>query len=126
MTAQELRRKYTTREMDYQKLNALVSGAAICAEFLSDVEQLLNNQGDELLTLRRAAVLSGYSADHLGRLVKQGVVPNAGRKGSPRIRLVDLPKRPNALREDRASNHVSGVTPGQIARAVVSSEGGKR
>ncbi|MGI8497329.1 MAG: hypothetical protein ACR2OG_07090 [Gemmatimonadaceae bacterium] len=48
----------------------------------------------ELLTLGDAARRSGYSADHLARLVRSGRLPNAGRPHAPRIRLVDLPLRP--------------------------------
>lgn len=45
----------------------------------------------ETLSLRDAARESGFTADHLGQLVKDGKIPNAGRKGAPRIRRQDLP-----------------------------------
>lgn len=45
------------------------------------------------LTLSEAAEASGYSADHLGRMVRQGTIPNVGRHGAPRIRLGDLPRK---------------------------------
>ncbi|MDE2782551.1 MAG: hypothetical protein OXK77_06320, partial [Gemmatimonadota bacterium] len=40
-----------------------------------------------------AARESGYSADHLGRLVRDGRIPNAGRPGAPRIARTDLPRK---------------------------------
>lgn len=43
----------------------------------------------ETLSLREAARLSGYTADHLGSLVKRGKIPNAGRTNVPRIRRHD-------------------------------------
>jgi len=50
----------------------------------------------ETLSLTEAARASGYTADHLGSLVKRGKIPNAGRTNAPRIRRSDLPpnKRP--------------------------------
>ena len=46
------------------------------------------------LTLREAADLSGYTVDHLARLIRKGSIANAGRRHSPRIRVADLPYRP--------------------------------
>ena len=40
-----------------------------------------------------AARVSGYTADHLGALVKRGKIPNAGRTGAPRIRRQDVPRK---------------------------------
>ena len=51
----------------------------------------------ETLTLQEAAGLSGYSADHIGRLVREGAIPNAGRAGAPRIARGDLPRRSGAV-----------------------------
>ena len=48
----------------------------------------------EELTLKRAAMESGYSEAHLARLVADGTLENAGKKGSPRIRRGDLPRKP--------------------------------
>ena len=59
----------------------------------SELEEALSEEGDRLLTLREAAEMSGYSADHLGRAVREGKIPNAGRHRAPRIRLRDLPKK---------------------------------
>ena len=51
------------------------------------------------MTLAQAAVASGYSADHLGREVREGRIPNAGRPHAPRIRRANLPrKRPELPR----------------------------
>ncbi len=49
--------------------------------------------GHTVLTLTEAAATSGYSADHLGHLVREGKIPNAGRPGAPRIALRDLPRK---------------------------------
>ena len=71
-------------------------GAAIlrlCADELTAAKRA---QDDEELTITQAAAASGYSADHLRSLVATGEIQNAGRKGSPRIRRKDLPRKPTA------------------------------
>ena len=62
-----------------------------CATHL---EEALVRAGEEPLSLQEAAEESGYSADHLGRLVRDGKLPNAGRPNAPRIRRADLPSKP--------------------------------
>ena len=59
-----------------------------CAEELS---RCLDLADDEVVTLVRAAEISGFSADHLGRQIREGKLANAGRKNAPRLRLSDLP-----------------------------------
>ena len=59
----------------------------------SELEAALAAHGDETLTLVEAAKLSGFTADHLGQLVKQGRIRNAGRDGAPRIRRADVPTK---------------------------------
>ena len=56
-----------------------------------ELEAAVKAVGDETLTLVEAAALSGYSADHLGHLVRHGKLRNCGRKNAPRIRRADLP-----------------------------------
>src|SRR4051812_9726264 len=56
-----------------------------------ELDAALEAHGDDTLSLKDAARESGYTADHLGLLVKRGAIPNAGRSGAPRIRRVDLP-----------------------------------
>ncbi len=56
-----------------------------------ELEATLKAVGDETLTLVEAAALSGYSADHLGHLVRHDKLRNVGRKNAPRIRRADLP-----------------------------------
>ena len=48
--------------------------------------------------ITEAVAASGYSADHLRSLVATGAIQNAGRRGSPRIRQGDLPRKPSACR----------------------------
>jgi len=101
---------------------AQVDGAAILREVLADFAEITRADASDALNLREAAEESGYSADHLGRLVREGKIPNAGRPNAPRIRRADLPRKTSALRSQAARINLLGATPGQIARAVVNSE----
>jgi|SRR5579862_881933 len=68
--------------------------AAATTETLADeLEVAIPVENDELLTLAQAAETSGYSEDHLGREIREGRLPNAGRSGAPRIRRADLPRK---------------------------------
>ena len=61
-----------------------------CAE---ELETVLRERDETTLSLTDAARESGYSADHLGRLVRDGKIPNAGRPGAPRIARRHLPRK---------------------------------
>ena len=64
-----------------------------------ELDAELQNQADELLTLIDAARRSGYSPDHLGRLVRNGKLANRGRPHAPKIRAGDLPRRSRRVAE---------------------------
>lgn len=99
-------------------LRPYAEAAAVAYERAADgLDAALDAEHDARLTLREGARESGYSADHLGRLVRQGRIPNAGRPRAPRIRRADLPHRaalPNA--GEGGMLH----SPGNLARAVAS------
>jgi hypothetical protein len=67
--------------------------ARLIQRMANDLEAALRAEVDELLNLREAAHEAGYSEDHLGRLIREGRIPNAGRTNSPRIRRGDLPQK---------------------------------
>ncbi len=46
----------------------------------TELDQALRALGAETLTLVEAAAMCGYSADHLGSLVRKGKLSNYGRK----------------------------------------------
>lgn len=69
--------------------------AAAAAELhAAQLREAVSEVGREALSLAEAALGSGYSVEHLRHLVADGTIPNAGRKGSPRIRRSDLPVKP--------------------------------
>ena len=99
-------------------LRPYADAAAVAYERAADaLDAALDAKNGARLTLREAARESGYSADHLGRLLRQGLIPNAGRPRAPRIRRADLPRRaalPNA------GEGAMLQSPGNLARAVAS------
>ena len=68
--------------------------AAMAESYADELEEALREHDIEALTLQEAAVESGYSADHLGRLVRDGKITSAGQPNAPRIRRADLPRKP--------------------------------
>ena len=84
------------------------------------LEEALRQEGDALLTLPEAAEESGYSADHIGRLIRDGKIPNAGRSGAPRITRRDLPLKVDRGGQSVSDNSRSGdVSREQIVRSVI-------
>ena len=61
-----------------------------CAE---ELDATIRDRDETTLSLVEAARESGYSRDHLGRLVRDGKIPNAGRPNAPRIARRHLPRK---------------------------------
>lgn len=88
--------RWTQRQQEWSKLDVSVKGAALAEEVLADLEAVANATDDEL-NLSDAANISGYTADHLSRLIRENKLNNYGRKGAPRVRRSELPMRPASL-----------------------------
>jgi hypothetical protein len=86
-----------------------------------ELEAALRSEGAELLTLQDAALVSGYTPDHIGRLVRDGKVANHGRPNAPRVRRADLPRKTGGLHAAVPPNHISRA---ERARAVVNRQAG--
>lgn len=89
-----------SRGAELLRLAAAELDAAVCAA------------DDEELTLEEAVQESGYSERRLRELIADGTIPQAGRKGAPRIRRRDLPRR--------AKGRAAGYDPDADARALLS------
>ena len=63
----------------------------------SELDEAVAGWWDEPLTLRQAEEESQLSYSTLQQYLAQGVLPNAGTKGRPRIRRRDLPYRGTRL-----------------------------
>ncbi|MDE2773470.1 MAG: hypothetical protein OXI46_07170 [Gemmatimonadota bacterium] len=88
-----------------------------CAD---DLDATLQELDETTLSLVEAARESGYSADHLGRLVRDGKIPNAGRPGAPRIARNHLPRKATIDKSCLASRQpLREVSSRQIVESVI-------
>ena len=94
-------------------------GALMYAKLAGELEEALAASGGALLTLAEASRRSGYTDDHLRRLIERGVLHNYGRKGAPRVREAELPRKPGAVPLTAESER--RMSRSQIARVVVPS-----
>ena len=124
MTRDEFFTRWTSLRDNFQRFSAKVDGQCLVDELLADLSAVFGTEENAPLSLSEAARESGYSADHLSRLVRQGVIPNAGRPRSPRISRKDLPKKATSLLHSRPRPQLLGATPEDIARSVVNSNHG--
>ena len=97
---------------------ALATALERCAD---ELEGTIQERDDTTYSLVEASRESGYSADHLGRLVREGKIRNAGRPGAPRIARIDLPRKAAPPAEPRLAEkpqpgHVSNA---QIVQSII-------
>jgi hypothetical protein len=106
VTLAELRARWTERHDEWRRLRVSVDGARVAEDILADLTAL-DAAGEQALSLTEAARECGYSADHLGRLVRSGELENVGRAKAPKIRRRDLPRKPSPLPNDTGAAIVS-------------------
>ena len=111
---QELVREWRERAQTLRTYGAESSAAALEA-CVAELETALREVDDGTLTLAEAAEESGYSVDHLSRLLREGKIQNAGRRGAPRIAARDLPRRSGLEPRPRRA-HLSRA---QIVRSAI-------
>jgi hypothetical protein len=115
----------TWRSLAIQQRRFGADAQARILEFCADeLTAALVRGENELLGLARAAEESGYSADHLGRLVREGKIPNSGRKAKPLIRKQDLPRKARKSKEEPCFTPRGGYLPGGLFRDIVHSKFG--
>jgi hypothetical protein len=93
----------------------------VCADELAAA---LLRAEDEVLSLRRAAQESGYSADHLSRMVRDGKIPNSGRRSKPLIRRRDLPTKGRKRKDEPCISNRGGYVPSRLFRDIIHSKYG--
>lgn len=94
--------------------------ATACELHAREVAAVLTTVDSGELTLGEAAAESGFTADHLGRLLRQGKLTNAGSPGAPRIRRSDLPLKGRKSGRLLASADGEGYDPVTDARSLMS------
>lgn len=116
MTAAELRDRWQRRLDEWRRLGVSVDGAKLAAEILADLDRLASDSADQLLSLSEAAALSGYHAESLARLIRQGKLTNHGTRRRPRLRCADLPHKARSVlakpARPSASSRLAGASAG--------------
>lgn len=92
-----------------------------CADQLTSA---VLQKADELLSLHRASEESGYSIDHLGRLLREGKISNAGRRAKPLIRRCDLPVKASRRKAQACASPRSGYRSDRLFRDIIHSKFG--
>lgn len=103
MTRAEFRARWVERRAVLEECG---DGRAIklIDRLLLEFDDYVQTDAREPIDLTAASALCGFSRRHLGRLVKDGIIPNRGRPGAPKVNPADLPIKSAALRalpEDR-------------------------
>lgn len=86
----------------------------------TELETALKQQDTDLLNLTEAARMSGYTAGHIGRLVRSGALQNFGHPHAPKVRRADLPKK-LVLPGRQADPRLLGASREQVAKAITTS-----
>ena len=94
MTPAEFFAKWGNERTRLGKYRQLADPIPLIDDILTDARSAFEHRELEVLTLRHASEESGYSVDHLARLIRESTIPNAGRPGAPRILRRDLPTKP--------------------------------
>jgi hypothetical protein len=114
MTFENLIHKYRRLGEECARLSAMVNAAAVCTEVIHDLETFRATEDAAELDLRDASTVSGYSTDHLRRLVREGRLTAMRRGRQLFFRAGDLPTK--ARRVDAVQ--VSAYDPIADARQV--------
>jgi hypothetical protein len=86
--------------------------AEVVEQLAAELEAAVRQQALEALSLEAAARESGYSYSALQKMVASGKLENVAKKGSPRVRRGDLPKK-------------AGTRNGGIADAILNERRGR-
>lgn len=111
-------------EAELFERRGLHEAAELTYSLSDELEAEVRELREGTVNLTEGAKLSGYSADTLGQMVRDGRIPNAGRKNAPRIRLVDLPRKPGCGEGD-SSVPVLSLSDGGASGSEDSGSGGR-
>lgn len=92
--------------------------ATIYTRVADELERAIATAADETLTLAEAALESGMHPDTLRHLVAAGKLANAGRRGAPRIRRGDLPRKHGGVGQGSQASAPGGYDVDADARSL--------
>ena len=115
--------RWLQRSEEWGRLGVTVDGGKLASEVVEDLRGLEVATADDMLTLTQAAEVTGYTDDHLGRLVREGKLTNYGEKHSPRVKRSELPMKPaRTMPRSDIALCSRGPTLSAITRAAVASK----
>ena len=85
--------RWMARREEFRSCGAQVDGVKLCDLALADLHAVQSARLNDALTPAEAAEESGYHADSLLRLVREGKLANVGTPRRPRFRRGDLPRK---------------------------------
>ena len=109
-------------EADFARNIGAESQAAVLEKCAAELEAVEQAEGKELLNLTQAALRCGYSADALGRMIREGRLTNHGRKNAPRVRASDLPRK--VTRPATPRLYISGASRQKARMSLTTTSGG--
>ena len=95
-----------------------LEAAALLDSCAADLGDAIAGESCVVVSPAEAARLTGFSAEHIARLIRRGKLPNLGRKHAPRVRLADVPRKAGTLPGASGAPQIVGATRRELARAV--------
>lgn len=117
---QRLASTWRERAVALRKFGAADGPATAYECAAAELDSAIAQLTDEPLSIREAAMVSGYSSDHISRMIRGGKLANAGRVNAPRVRRGDLPIKPGRRLAGEAA---AGYDPRTDARTLLSRRG---
>lgn len=114
--------RWQKKRGELARYHAQVDGEALVTEMLADLDLLADGEAAVSLPVARAE--TGYSTDHLSRLIKEGKLTNYGRKHAPRVRLSECPRKRSSAGGHLAGRAVQAYHPTTDARSLVGARRG--
>lgn len=111
--------KWERKAAEFQALAANVDAAAMCQLFVADLQALAAESRDDWILIGQAPAFSGYSKQHIRRLIQSGQLPAEGEGRARRVLLRALPRKPAAVATPNAELHLLGATAEQAVRESV-------
>ena len=121
MQRDELVGKWAHKAAEYDGLAATVNAAAMCKLFVADLKALATESHDDWVLIPEAVRVSGYSKQHIRRLIQSGQLPAEGVGKARRVPLHALPRKPAALATANGQLHLFVATAEQAVRESVGS-----
>lgn len=121
-TVEHVRHTLQKYEEVFSVVPAQIDGGRFCRELLAQIDSMLMGVREAPVTLQRAAESSGYSADHLRRLIREGLLPTYREGRKHLVLLSEVPVRVHGARSAKHNAASGPVLPDTSTTETVGSE----